>query len=298
MEPRRWKLDDADPFPATLATAMNSLPAMLRGKSTGGHTLVEVMVAVGVLALMVVLIFQVIEEVLTATRTQNQGIEAVSSARRLLDVMTIDLQNAVIGGDATVVAPSLGGTNLFALISNRRGAASTNATRFLAVSYSLNDSNQVIRSYGSVGFARTNLLSAALNASTNASIPLASGVLGIQVRALTDSADYPLSGSVSPNWAVTGKYRGHPVPPGYNAIVTRASGFSAGLTNCTRAIEVTVAIADEATCGILKSSGNLGTVTSALSGDSSGWRGAVDVLDLPGCHKSAIRIIEKTIPLP
>jgi hypothetical protein len=245
-----------------------------------------------------VLIFQVIEEVLTATRTQNQGIEAVSSARRLLDVMTIDLQNAVIGGDATMVAPTSGGTNLFALVSNRRGAASTNATRFLAVSYSLNDSNQVVRSYGSVGFARTNLLSAALTASTNASIPLASGVLGIQVRAVTDSTNYPLSAPVSPNWAVTGRYRGNPVPPGYNAIVTRASGFAARMTNCTRAVEISVAIADEATCGILKSSGSLGTVTSALSGDSSGWRGTVDGLAIPGRLKSAIRIIKKTIPLP
>lgn len=277
---------------------MNSLPVMPRGKSTGGHTLVEVLVAVGVLALMLVLIFQVIEEVLSATRTQNQGIEAVSSARRLLDVMTIDLQNAVIGGDATMVAPTSGGTNLFALVSNRRGAASTNATRFLAVSYSLNDSNQVVRSYGSVGFARTNLLSAALTASTNASIPLASGVLGIQVRAVTDSTNYPLSAPVSPNWAVTGRYRGNPVPPGYNAIVTRASGFAARMTNCTRTVEISVAIADEATCGILKSSGGLGTVTSALSGDSSGWRGAVDGLAIPGRLKSAIRIIEKTIPLP
>ena len=277
---------------------MNSLPVMPRGKSTGGHTLVEVLVAVGVLALMLVLIFQVIEEVLTATRTQNQGIEAVSSARRLLDVMTIDLQNAVIGGDATMVAPTSGGTNLFALVSNRRGAAFTNATRFLAVSYSLNDSNQVVRSYGSVGFARTNLLSAALNASTNASIPLASGVLGIQVRAVTDSTNYPLSAPVSPNWAVTGRYRGNPVPPGYNAIVTRASGFSAGLTNCTRAVDVTVAITDEGDYAILKSSGSLGAVTSALSGDSSGWRGAVDGLAIPGRLKSAIRIIEKTIPLP
>lgn len=277
---------------------MNSLPAMLRGKSTGGHTLVEMLVAAGVLALMLVLIFQVIEEVLSATRTQNQGIEAVSSARRLLDVMTIDLQNAVIGGDATVVAPSSGGTTLFALVANRRGAASTNATRFLAVSYSLNNSNQVIRSYGSVGFSRTNLIQAALNASTNASIPLVSGVLGIQVRAVTDSADYPLSGSVSPNWAVTGKYRGHPVPPGCNAIVTRASGFPAVLTNCTRAIEVTVAIADEANCGILKSSGNLGTVTSVLGEETSAWRGAVDGLALPGRLKSAVRIITKTIPLP
>jgi hypothetical protein len=172
------------------------------------------------------------------------------------------------------------------------------ATRFLAVSYSLNDSNQVVRSCGSVGFARTNLLSAALTASTNASIPLASGVLGIQVRAVTDSTNYPLSAPVSPNWAVTGRYRGNPVPPGYNAIVTRASGFAARMTNCTRAVEISVAIADEATCGILKSSGSLGTVTSALSGDSSGWRGTVDGLAIPGRLKSAIRIIKKTIPLP
>jgi hypothetical protein len=70
------------------------------------------------------------------------------------------------------------------------------------------------------------------------------------------------------------------------------------MTNCTRAVEISVAVTDEATCGILKSSGGLGAVTSALLGESSEWRGTVDGLSIPGRLKSAVRIIKKTIPLP
>lgn len=271
-------------------------------RHSGGHTLPELLVAVAVLSLLLVLIFQVIEEVLHVTQAQEDKIEAVSSGRRLLDVMSVDLENAIIGSDATVIAPASGTNTILAMLCNRRAPSSASASRFLAVKYTLDSRNRVYRSYGPVGFSRTNLMEAALNASTNpaadAAIPLASGILAVQARAFTAKTNYPVSSTPSPNWAVTNSYRGYPVPPGYNALVTTSSGYGASLTNCTRSLEISVAAVDSADYGLIVSSGNLSAVKTALAGDPIGWKVALDNLAIPPRIKSAIRILQKTTPLP
>jgi len=266
------------------------------------HTLPELLVAMAVLCLLVVLIFQVIEEVLHVTNTQEQKIEATASGRRLLDVMSVDLENAVIGSDATVIAPISATNVILAMLCNRRAPSSASAPRFLAVKYTIDSSSKVYRSYGSVGFSRTNLMAASLNASTNpatnAAIPLASGILAAQARAYTASTNYAVSSSASPNWAVTNSYRGHAIPTGYNALVTASSGYGASLTNCTRSLEISVASVDSADYGLIVSSGNLPAVKTALAGDPIGWKVALDNLAIAPRIKSAIRILQKTTPLP
>ena len=267
-----------------------------------GHTLPELLVAMAVLCLLVVLIFQVIEEVLHVTNTQEQKIEATASGRRLLDVMSVDLENAVIGSDATVIAPISATNVILAMLCNRRAPSSASASRFLAVKYTIDSSSKVYRSYGSVGFSRTNLMAASLNASTNpatnAAIPLASGILAAQARAYTASTNYAVSSSASPNWALTNSYRGHAIPTGYNALVTASSGYGASLTNCTRSLEISVASVDSADYGLIVSSGNLPAVKTALAGDPIGWKVALDNLAIAPRIKSAIRILQKTTPLP
>jgi prepilin-type N-terminal cleavage/methylation domain-containing protein len=267
-----------------------------------GHTLPELLVAMAVLCLLVVLIFQVIEEVLHVTNTQEQKIEATASGRRLLDVMSVDLENAVIGSDATVIAPISATNVILAMLCNRRAPSSASASRFLAVKYTIDSSSKVYRSYGSVGFSRTNLMAASLNASTNpltnAAIPLASGILAVQARAYTASTNYAVSSFATPNWAVTNSYRGHAIPTGYNALVTASSGYGASLTNCTRSLEISVASVDSADYGLIVSSGNLPAVKTALAGDPIGWKVALDNLAIAPRIKSAIRILQKTTPLP
>lgn len=274
----------------------------LTAKHSGGHTLPELLVAMAVLCLLVVLIFQVIEQVLHVTNTQEQKIEATASGRRLLDVMAVDLENAVIGSDATVIAPTSPTNVILAMLCNRRAPTSAGASRFLAVKYAIDSGGRVYRSYGSVGFSRTNLMAASLNASTNpvtnAAIPLASGILAVQARAFTASTNYPVSSAPSPNWAMTNSYRGNAIPPGYNALVTASSGYSSSLTNCTRSLEISVAAVDSADYGLILSTGNLPAVKTALAGDPIGWKVALDNLAMPARIKSAIRILQKTIPLP
>lgn len=277
---------------------MSTHPPSARRASHAGHTLVEVLTAVAVLALMLLLIFQVIEGIFNATHSQSQGIEAVSSGRRVLDVMTTDLQNAVVNNDAAVIAPAGTNTNsLFALVANRRGA-SGQSSRFLAVSYALNGSNQVIRSYGPVGFASPDLLAAALSSPVPSNVPLARNVLAVQVLAVTDSTNYPLSGPVVANWAVAGNYNGHPVPQGYNALMAEGEGFTQGLTNCTRAIEVWVAVTDEQTSALLRSNGKLTPLIASLGTDPTLWRTRFASSLVPRDCRKAIRVMSKTIPLP
>lgn len=274
-----------------------SIPSDARTGNASGHTLIEVLVAVTVLALLVVLIFQVIENIFTATRSQNLAIEAVGSGRRLLDVMTVDLGHAVVGREATLLAAITNGP-VISFLTTRRGPVSTNSSRFLAVSYSLNASNQVVRSYGMVGFARTNLLAAALNVATNSSVPLAIGVLGLDVRAVTESTNYALSAIASSNWAVTNSFNGLAVPSGYNALVPSSCGFAKGLTNTTRAIEVTAAVVDDRNRALLQSQNDLLAVRALLTADPSTWRASIDNASIPSQTKSGIRILKKTITLP
>lgn len=261
------------------------------------HTLIEVLTAVAVLALMLVLIFQVIQGIFDATHSQSQGIEAVSSGRRVLDVMTVDLENALINGDTTLLAPSGGGSTLFSLLANRRGA-SGQSSRFLAVSYALDGSNQVVRSYGSVGFSSSNLMSAMISAPAPPPVPLARNVLAIEALAVTDTTNYPLSGTAVPNWAVTGSYNGHVVPAGFNALISKGAGFVQGLTNCTRSLDVWVAVTDEQTCSVLKSTGKLPSLLSGLGNDPTLWRSLLSSSLVPRDCRHAIRVMSKTIPLP
>jgi len=277
---------------------MSAHPPVTARSTVSGHTLVEVLTAVAVLALMLLLIFQVIEGIFNATHSQSQAIEAVSSGRRILDVMTADLENAVINNDATVIAPSGTNTNmLFALLANRRGATGQ-SSRFLSVSYSLDGSNQAIRSYGSVGYASNDLLSAAVSTPVPSRVPLARNVLAIRALAVTDSTNYPFSGPVVANWAVTGSYNGHPVPSGYNALMAEAEGFVTGLTNCTRAVEVWVAVTDEQTCSLLRSNGKLAALIASLGSDPSLWRTRLSSSLVPTDCRRAIRVMSKTISLP
>ena len=262
------------------------------------YTLLETLTAVSILALMLVLMFQVTDGIFHASRRQNREMEAVATGRRALDVMTVDLQNALFTGNATLLAPSSPGSNLFAVLATRIGANSSETPRFLAVSYSLNGSNQIIRSYGPVDYGATNLFIATLQAPVNECLPLASGVLALQARAVTESTNYALSGPASSNWATTGSYNSYTIPSGQNAILAHSAGLARGLTNCTQAIEIWIAVVDGQNYALLKSAGKLAPLSAALGSDPSTWRAQVDAQSIPPDIKSGIRIQKKTIPLP
>jgi len=264
-------------------------------------TLVELLTATAILSLLLVLMFQIVSEILESTKVQNQHMESVSAARRALDVMACDLQNAVVGEDVSILVPSGTSTNLFSLMAYRKGPNGGDTTnRFLAVSYSTNGSDRLIRSYGSVDYSQTNFLTVSY-ATNTPPYPLASHILGVEALAVTETTNYPLTNAPEANWA-TNAYNSTNVntPDGFNALITTKPNFASGLTNRTYALQVWIAAVDEQNYALLTNTGKLDIVRAAIANasDPSGWRGAVDASAIPTPAKSGIRILNKTITLP
>lgn len=269
-------------------------------------TLVELLVAMAVMALVLAMALQLTNGLLEGLRVQNQQMDSVASARRALDVLAADLENSKIDNHSSLLVPTASGSDLFALLTRRRGTNGAPDHRFLAVRYSTNTNGALIRSYGSVGFSASDLLQQTLdatvpNAASAPSLhPLASGILGIDIRALGDGSEaYPFGlTAASANWA-TNSYNGQATPSGYLALVTRAPSFSYGLTNRTRAIEVWIAAVSDQNYELLTNTSQVVAVKAALGSYPPDWRADIDNSpDIPPRAKSAIRILTKTIPLP
>jgi len=262
-------------------------------------TLLEVLVATAVLGMVLVVVLQITNGILGATLAQRQQTDSVAAARRALDVISVDLQTAVAGNTAAILVPASGeSSNLFALVTSRGGPVGSSGHRFLAVRYSTNDSSQLIRQYASVNYTVSNLLESAVRADSTTNHPLASGILQIRIKALADGMNaYPVDSPPSPNWS-TNNYNGLAAPSGFKALLGPRASFASGLTNRTRALEVSIAAVDSQNLQILSQIGKLATARSALAGDPANWRTSVDSADIPATSKSGIRILKKTIPLP
>jgi prepilin-type N-terminal cleavage/methylation domain-containing protein len=271
-----------------------------------GFTLIELLVAMAVTGLVLVMVLKLTDVLLSSLNVQNQQMDSVAAARRALDVIATDLQHAKIDNHSSILVPESPGSDLFVLLTDRRGKRGTPDHRFLAVRYSANDRGELVRTHGSVGYGQPEIHQQALDAtqvdpgSPLAGYPLASGILGIDVRALGDGYNaYPFGlTSATANWA-TNSYNGRATPSGYLALVTRTPSFAYGLTNRTRAIEIWFAAVNDQNYEFLKSADKIDAVTAALGPWPPNWRADIDNSpDIPARSKAAIRILTKTIPLP
>ncbi len=207
-------------------------------------------------------------------------------ARRALDVMAVDLQNAVVGENSAILVPSSSGSGtLFASLTTRRAPAASPASRFLAVGYTLNASNQLYRSYAAVNYTNTDLLAATASVITALPVePLANGILAVQIHAIPENT-LPLN-------LVTDNYNGTPTPTDWNALVTRSPAFASSFKGRTRAIEIWIAAIDQQSLQLLP------TAFKPTNAEPSQWRSEVDDSAIPAQAKSSIRILKKTILLP
>jgi prepilin-type N-terminal cleavage/methylation domain-containing protein len=259
-------------------------------------TLIEMLVAMAVMALVLVMMLQVTSGILASTQAQSRRIDSVAAARRVLDVMAADMRKAVVDDNTSVLVAN--SEPAFALLARRRGTNGA-SDRFLAVRYATNASNQVVRTYASVPFSETDLLAAPVDSTSGGmeSI-LADGILAFQVRITTPSG-FKASTSIGSNW-LANSYNGATTPANWNALITAAPNFAADLTNRALSLRVWLAAADSQTIGLLESTGQLVGIKATLAGTehAKDWRAAVDNSGLPPNTKSAIRILNKTIPLP
>ena len=271
-----------------------------------------------VLVLLMVMMVQISNGILTSTRIQNQQLDSVASARRAIDILTKDISTAIVGTSSTIlVRPLTPGQDFIAMVCQRLGPTSANLDtyRFLAVQYSMDSSGQLFRKYNAVNFPTSstspNLLTSATISNPTPPIPLASGLLGFSLRILTTDTSTAtssirlLSDSASPSWAVPNTsdttYNGLTVPSGWKALVPPGATFVTQPTRTSRAIEIWVAAIEPQTYALLESSGQLSAAQGVFSNPSTSphdWRTAFDAADVPASAKSALRIINKTVPLP
>jgi type II secretory pathway pseudopilin PulG len=254
-------------------------------------SLIELLTSMAVMAMVLAILLQVVNGILQTTRMQSQQMDSTAAARRALDIMALDLSKAVVSESAAVL---VGPTNL-ALITDRRGTNSSNH-RYLAVTYSLNGT-QLVRTYRSVSFNEVDLLAAAQETNNAATTSLANGILGWNLQVITTSGPQAATNIDSANYA-TALYNGFAVPAGWKALITASPAFASSLTNRAQALEVWIAAVDEQNQGILTDTGSLTTAQAALTNNPALWRSDIDSANIPLPAKSAIRILNKTIPLP
>jgi prepilin-type N-terminal cleavage/methylation domain-containing protein len=323
MEWFRWIYHDWDPVFTEMRIIFRHSNRSLHPDDQKGFTLVELLTATAILSLLLMLMFQIVSEILQSTKVQNQQMESVTAARRALDVMSTDLQNAVVGENISILVPAQSGVGaLLGMVCNRRGPNAPTLGRYLGVCYGFDSSIGVItRSYTPIPYGDPDLftqLGSLMSLTTPPPVPggsttIASNILSVQVLAeITSSSAQPsptpvkLPAMASPNWASNSTYNSFTVPPTYNAIVSPAREFAMGppvLDNTTSAFEIWIASIDQHNYDLLQRTGSLTTLQAALSqvaaqqGPSS-WRATVDAASIPSVVKSGIRILNKTIFLP
>ncbi len=262
------------------------------GLPLAAFTILELLTAMAVLAMILVMLIQVVNGILQSTRSQSQQMDSVGTARRILDVIDADLALSVVDENAAVLAHD--NTSGLAFLTARRGPVGTAVDhRFLAVTYAATN-GRLTRSYGSVDFSSENLLIAATNVSTSS--VLAEGILAFQVRVVTDSGNYVSTVSSGAPWS-TNIYNSYASPADWKALITRSPDFSSGFTNRVRALTIWVAAVDDQNRELLKNTAQFEQTQAALGDDPTAWRSQLDALPIPSPAKSGIRILTKTIPL-
>lgn len=270
-----------------------------------GFTLIEILVAMAVLALVLVLMLQVVDSVVRSTRVQNQQMDSVEAARRALDIMEADLRVAVIARDSSLLAaqgsgPFAAATNpALAFLTTRRGPSGAIQHRFLYVAYALSASGELQRGFQSVPMTEKNLLQVR-SLSPDEVETVATGVLRWEVLAVSTSGQKRLTGNATAAPWATDDYNGFAVPAGYLALFAPWAVLSKVTPpERVRALEVWVAVVDPQSYGLLIEQTGWSALQSQLSTASpEQWRNLIDGSDLPGPFKSSARILQKTIALP
>ncbi len=289
-------------------------------KSFQAFTILELLTAVAVMALMLVLFLQITNHTLQTSKATTHQMDSSQAARRILDALSSDIANAVLGTESTILTKEAGGAPSLAFLTSGRGPDTTSSARFLAVGYKL-ENHQLIRSYNAVGWTDVPAtypggflyVAEAASDSPAFTTSLASGILqfsvlailedGTMVSLLTPPGD---AAGISGNAAGTTSFEGQTVPNGWTALVPAKPPIPNPLTSSTarvRALLVAIASVDEESLGLL------GATTLTFDQPSTGflttwnpvtaWETELSTeSQLPGPVRSAIRFTTKVIPLP
>lgn len=278
----------------------------IQNPKLSAFTLVELLVAMAVLSLVLVLMTQVVDGIMQSTRTQNQQMEAVASARRAVDVLALDLKHALVNRSASILVPSTPNSQTRLLFFTERrgpqGPQTAGDHRFLAIAYDFDAATaELRRKYRSIAITdRIDFGTLTSGPWSSTTFPTASGIWALDLRVVDENGDSHSLNPVTPedNWA-TDTYNEIATPAGFSALISPGPDFAANLTNRARMVEVWMAASDEQVSSIIEETSSRASLQAALGDDPALWRENIDAAEnLPGPVKSGVRIIQKNIPLP
>jgi len=265
-----------------------------------GFTILELLVAMAVLALLLVAVLEITGKTTTLTRMAGSKLNATQAVRSALDAVERDLQNAVVTPEATVLVRTLNGSPIIALLTRGRGPG-TQPARFLAVSYEWSPDGSFKRGYVPVNWAASNLLAAAESAASAPDQPqLAGSLLQVSyIALLTDGTRQSLATPAPGPWNASGTvtYGQWSVPTGWTALVSTTKTL-AGNGPRVRAVLVAMVGTDPKGFALL-SSAQKALFTQPTGADPvADWEAVANSASLPGPVRSSLSIQSKTIPLP
>ncbi|GAB4182563.1 MAG: hypothetical protein Fur0032_23580 [Terrimicrobiaceae bacterium] len=282
-----------------------------------GFTILELLVATTVLAMLSVLLLQIVDHTMRSTGSATRQIEQAVSGRHALDAMEADLQNLVFGGGAallwkTETPPTM---DALAFCVNGRGPSTTAADaspRFLAVSYWCENSGNATtlwRGYSPVPYSATNLPAAAAAAFKSTAYPptpVASRIVRGLILFEMDDGSLTVSPPADAMAAAGSNFQGATVPGGWSAILPRLPKARAASPR-VRALVIVFATLDDGSLAKLDAA-SLTSIRSVLANPTTQTQmrdvaGYWDQLSrtnptMPAVASRALRAWQKRIPLP
>jgi prepilin-type N-terminal cleavage/methylation domain-containing protein len=196
---------------------------------SGGFTLVELMVAIVVMALILIIMTQISTGTMQATNRVTQQIEGGEGAGAVFSSLRADLSNLDTAQGMTIFASQSGANDdtVLAFVTESRGPQPTggiSSYRFVSVAYELNSATGELQRYTlPIQWNDQGMVPDAVNTIANATTApsvLAQGVLRFQAVAVLDNGNIvPLSATTQPsasNWINASSTSGN--PNGYIAL--------------------------------------------------------------------------------
>jgi type II secretory pathway pseudopilin PulG len=268
-------------------------------------TILELLVATAVMALMLTLLLQITNHTLQASKTTTQQLDSTQAARQALDALSGDLANALTTDGGALLAQASDGAPSLAFLTYGRGPAP--GTRFLAVNYRLKD-NRLIRAYNAIEWSSPpGFLAAAETASAVTSeSALSAGILQFAVLAVLEDGSMvsllnpPASGTA---WGASGSadFEGQTVPTGWTALVPSRPPLPSPLDPTTarvRSLLVAIASVDEQNLALLSPDQKDSFTQPSSSDPVALWETELASKTFPGPAKAAIHFQSKVISLP
>ncbi len=265
---------------------------------TRGFTILEVLVATAVLALMLVAVLQITGQTTMVARLAGSKMSAGQSVRSALDAVERDLRAAVITPRAALLVGTAGSSMAFLTCGRRPNTA---PARFLGVCYRWNSDGRLIRGYAAVNEAATNLLAAVEDASASLDQPVvAENILQVAFVAILDDGTRRLLVNPAPeSWNASGSvlYGEWTVPAGWTALVP-AMATLPGSGPRVSALLVAMVGTDPKGSALLSSAQQALFAPSTGGDPVSEWEAVAESSSLPAPVRSSLSIQSKMIPLP